>query len=155
MGILPPILALIIMVRKWKNIGKDPKGRGIIVPQYSVPKGVNPLLADVVLNERLQTKAISATILDLAIKGYLKLYEVEKKKLLKNSQEYELELIKPTSNLSLEEQKVITMLFPSANPGEKINLNDLKNKLYKDVKSEERHHYHQQKGNYQQPILRT
>lgn len=35
---LPGLIALLVMYRKWSKTGKDPKGRGVIVPQYDVPK---------------------------------------------------------------------------------------------------------------------
>ncbi len=132
---LPPFIAGVIMYRRWRAGGKDPEGRGVIIPQYSVPKEMNPILADVIINERLQTKSISATLIELCVKGYVKLYEVEKKKWLTKSEEYEVELIKDPSNLSSEQKKVVTMLFSQAAVGTKVNLNELKYKLHKEVKT--------------------
>ena len=37
--LIPPFTAFIIMYRKWKKFGKDPEGRGVIVPQY-VPQKI-------------------------------------------------------------------------------------------------------------------
>lgn len=131
----PIVLSLIFMISKWHKTGKDPKGRGTIVPEYSVPQSLNPLLADYILNEDLSTKAISASLLNLCVHGYVKLYEVEEKKLLSTTNEYQVELIKPVDTLSAQELKVVDMLFTNREIGKKVNLNDLKNKLYKETKS--------------------
>jgi uncharacterized membrane protein YgcG len=131
-----PTAAFVIMWRKWRAQGSDPKGRGTIIPRYTPPEGINPILADIVINERAETKAISATALELCIKRYLKLYEIKKDKLIGSKTEYELELVKDPSSLSTEEQKVLDVLF-SGNPsvGDKVNLSQQKNKLYGKVAS--------------------
>jgi uncharacterized membrane protein len=124
-----PIVTFIVMYKKWKKIGNDPKGKGIIVAQYFPQAGMNPLLANVILTEKLETKAVSATILDLCVRGYVKLYEVKNKK----QPRYELEFTKEAGALSLEEQSVVNMMFNGtgkANIGEKIDLTAKKNKLH-------------------------
>jgi uncharacterized membrane protein YgcG len=131
-----PGAAFLIMWRKWRSHGRDPKGRGIIIPEYAPPAGMNPVLADMVLNEQLSTKAISATALGLCVKKYLKLYEVKKDKLIGSKIEYELELTKDTKGLSAEEKKVIDILLGSgASVRDKVNLSEQKNKLYTQVDS--------------------
>ncbi len=133
-SVLLPLGIGVFMWKRWKHGGKDPEGRGTIVAQYAAPKELNPILADVILNERMQTKAISATLIGLCIKGYVKLYEVEKKKLLGgSSEEYEVELLKAPSDLQAEEQKVIMMIFSGDTVGSKVNLSTLQNKLYKEA----------------------
>lgn len=76
--ILPPIITFILMFRRWLKSGRDPKGKGLVVPEYLPPKKSNVLISDVVLNEKLRTLAISASIIELCILGYLKISEIEK-----------------------------------------------------------------------------
>lgn len=132
---LPSLVTGIFLYGKWKKTGKDPKGKGVIVPQYDVPQELNPVLADIILNERMQIKAISATLIDLCVQGYVKLYEVKKDKLIGSDTQYEVELIKATSSLSAESQKVVTMIFSGSTVGAKVNLSELKNKLYSQAQS--------------------
>lgn len=121
-----PIIAFVKAFRRWKINGRDAAGRGTIVPQYTQPKGISVLLAGVIQDERLQSRAVSACTIDLAIRGYIKIYQVDKKN-------YELELTKDSTDLQDEEQAVIKMLFgDGASTGQKISLKDKKD-LYTQV----------------------
>lgn len=132
-SVLLPIIVLIVVFNKWRQSGRDPKGKGIIVPQYKPQEGLNLLVSDVILNEQMRPLAISATILDLCIKGYLKVYEIKKKKLFKKSSEYELELTRLPTDLSAEEQKLVSILFTKLVVGSKINISEQENKLFTGV----------------------
>jgi hypothetical protein len=70
-----PIAVLIMMTAIWSRRGRDAKGRGTIVPEYAPPDGLKPAEIDVLLHNKLGNNAISATIIDLAIRGYLKIQE--------------------------------------------------------------------------------
>jgi uncharacterized membrane protein len=129
-AILPPIITLVFILRKWHQTGKDPKGKGLIVPEYKPPKDINPLLASLILSERLETKAISATLINLCVDGYVKIHEIKKDRLIGSKFEYEFELTKNTSNLPEEIQKVVKMIFDTNSVGTKINISLQKNKLY-------------------------
>jgi len=52
-------------------------GRGTIVPEYEPPKHLPPAMAEVIAKGHLSTKAWPATVVDLAVRGYL---TVEEKK---------------------------------------------------------------------------
>ena len=132
--VLPPLAALVVMLRLWRRYGRDPRSKHTVIAQYSPSKGMNPLLASLVLDEKLQPKAISATMLDLCIRGYLKLYEVKKDKLIGSSTHYEIELVHDdSSKLTQEESVVVGLLFPSRTVGTKVDLSSLANKLHTGV----------------------
>lgn len=128
--ILPPVIALVVTVRNWYTYGRDPKGKGTIIPRYTPPKDITLLDADVLLNERPEPKAISAQILDLAVRGYIKIYEEKEEKLFKDALDYTLELTKEPTDLRDHEREVVTMLF-GTNPhvGATVELNSLKSTL--------------------------
>lgn len=134
LGVLPPVLAFVLMFHKWRQHGKDPEGRGVIVPQYQPLEELNPIMSSVILRERMETKAVSATIIDLCVKGYLKLYEVEKKKLLGSSSDYELELLQYDAVLDQQAQAVINMLFSGHTVGSRVQLSNLSKTLYTAVR---------------------
>ncbi|MGH7241065.1 MAG: DUF2207 domain-containing protein, partial [Candidatus Saccharimonadales bacterium] len=64
------------------RMGRDAKGRGTIVPEYAPPDDLKPAEIDVILHNKLGNNAISATIIDLAIRKYIKIEEAETKGLL-------------------------------------------------------------------------
>ncbi|MCA9313059.1 DUF2207 domain-containing protein, partial [Candidatus Saccharibacteria bacterium] len=132
----PIILVSVFMYIKWRQIGKDADGRGVIVPQYCAEESMNPMLAEVILQERMSIKSISATIIHLCVSGYLKIYEIKKDKLIGSKKEYEVEIIKAPEGLSGETRKVVAMIFSNKiTPGSRTNLSDMKNKLYQEVSS--------------------
>jgi len=129
--IIPIPLTLFIMVGRWRRYGRDPQGRGVIIPEYLAPKNLTVLGAGALLSESSKPSHVSATILDLAIRGYLKIYEIKEKHFLGDKTSYELELLKAAADLTAEEQAVVALLFGStAATGTRVNLSDLKNKLY-------------------------
>lgn len=135
LSILLPVATLIFVVHKWTKEGRDSKGRGIIIPEYKAPKGMNPVLAEMVLTEKTSPKSITAAVLELSVLGYLKIHSSEKKKLFGKSEEYEIELVKKPTGLSKEMDEVFSSLFSSTNPGEKLNITQQQNKLYSKMKS--------------------
>ena len=147
-AVLLPLFTLLWIFIHWRKTGRDPKGKGVIVPQYSVPKEMNPVIASLIVHEEVQLKAISATLISLCVKGYLRMHEIEKKKLIGSKTQYELEIMKPLEGLSDEESKVAKMVFDADEVqsslegqrgavGRRINLStmDADSKLYLQVES--------------------
>src|SRR3989344_4108895 len=64
--------------RWWVTEGSQ-KGKGTIVPQYEPPENLRPAMAEVVTKEKLTNKGLTATIVDLAIRGFVKIEEDQKK----------------------------------------------------------------------------
>lgn len=131
-GLVPPGATIWLVARKWRQYGRDAKGRGIIVPQYTPPQELSVLESSEIIRQRFVASSISAQILDLAVRHYVKIYEVVEKKMLKDKTTYSVELIRSTNGLRTEEKAVLGMLFGD-NPqvGAKTDLSDLSNKLYK------------------------
>lgn len=128
---LPILGSSWFVFRRYRKYGKDPKGRGIIVPEYLPPKGFNSVTSETILKEVVTPKAVSAAILELAVKHYIVIYEIKKKKLFKDQTEFELELVKDPSDLPRELADVLSALFPGgAVIGARSKITDLKNKLY-------------------------
>lgn len=63
----------------WKN-GRDPKGKGTIMPYYTPPEGIAPAVMGVVYDERANLRDVSATVILLATKGYLEVEQLPEKK---------------------------------------------------------------------------
>ncbi len=127
-----PFIVLIVMFALWYTRGRDPKGKGTIIPIYEPPNGLRAMELGTIVDEKLDPKDISATIIQLAVGGYIKIREIEQKKLLGKKTDYELiKLKEPDTNLRDYEQMVMKGLFES---GTTSTVSGLKNKFYKHLK---------------------
>ncbi len=68
---LLPLLIFILMFRVWWTKGREPRGRGTVIAQYEEPSKLTPALMSALVEQKVPQKAITATILDLARRGYL------------------------------------------------------------------------------------
>jgi hypothetical protein len=75
---LLPLLALAVMYSLWRRYGRDPAGRGTIVVQYDPPDQLPPGMMGVIVDESSHQHDLAATIVDLAVRGYLKIVETER-----------------------------------------------------------------------------
>jgi uncharacterized membrane protein len=71
--LLFPVIALAVMYGLWRKFGKDP-AKGTLIPEYEPPQGLTPALTGAAMTEvRIPTETVSATIIDLARRGFLKI----------------------------------------------------------------------------------
>lgn len=128
-----PIVVFVFLFKHWWQYGRDPKLKGTIIAQYEPPKDLTPAEMAVIINQQLQPKDISATIIDLACRGYLKIIETLAKGIFTVKTDYHLikqkEFLKD-SNLKEHETLILTELFHNKN---EINIKDLKNKFYRSM----------------------
>lgn len=117
----------------WFRMGRDDKGRTIIVPQYDAPPELNPLVAGTLIDFKTENKDITATIIDLAIRHYIKIIETKKAvKFLPDTTTYKLVLQNADfSALSLVEAEILKALFTTQTIGEEVDLSEKASKLYK------------------------
>lgn len=142
-GFIVFVLAVFfVMFTYWFNNWRDPKGRGIIVPQYDVPDGLTPMEVDGIVNEGINSKSISAEIIYLATLGYIKIKQVEDVTLgIFKSTDYQLTYLNyTTDNLNNFDKIVLTSIFTNIDPSSggysgTIILSNLKNHFYKKIPS--------------------
>lgn len=128
---IPPIIAFAICFSKWRKTGRDPKGKGVIIAEYIAPKNLNVLSSAYILNQKLSSQAATAGIIELCIKGYLRINETKIKKLIGSKTDYEVEVVTDTSTVSAEQQLLLDALFDGKiAPGAKTQIAEQKNKLY-------------------------
>ncbi len=126
-----PGIVLLGMTWLWLVKGRDPRGRGTIVPEYNAPDNLTPLEMAVVLHEGGNIKkSISAEIIFLATQGHLKLEKLHEKFLFLSHTDYRLDRLESGAELSAADQKLMGALFAG---GESVALSDLKNKFYSAV----------------------
>lgn len=102
--LFPPII-LLILILYWFVFGRDPKGKGVIIAQYTSPTNLSPLESSIILTEKADPKMISTELISLAIKGYLN-FKIDKKNIL-------IERIKDyDENLSSLQKLIMNRFFP-------------------------------------------
>ncbi len=70
--ILIPIITFILMFRRWKKYGRDPK-TGPVVVSYEPPGDLTPIETGTLIDEVVDARDLTAEILNLALKGYIKI----------------------------------------------------------------------------------
>jgi len=126
--LLLPAFVFIYLYWRWYKYGRDPKGKGTIVAQYEAPDDLTPAEVGLVYNEKVQAKDMSAEIISLAIRGYMRINRTEKGLVFK-SPEYEFEKLKPGDDLSKDFDKELYDGFFKS--GDKVTLSDLRDNFYK------------------------
>ena len=74
------VLVLLYYLRSWLAVGRDPAA-GIMVPRWDAPDGLSPALVNYIDNKGFSGEgwtALSASLIDLAVKGYVVLEDLER-----------------------------------------------------------------------------
>jgi uncharacterized membrane protein len=112
--LLLPILVFAALTYLWYTRGRDPKGKGAYYPEYEPPDNLSPAEIGTIIDEKAQNRDISAEIINLAVRGYLKITRTEEKKFLSTQVDYTLERLKPGDDLENDFQKdLLRDLFES------------------------------------------
>ncbi len=127
-----PVIVFAIMFRLWYTKGKDPKGRGTIVPEYDAPDNLTPLEISAVLHEGARNQDISAQIIYLATKGFLRITRVEEKGLLFSHTDYTLTKLKKISEATNPiDIELLEALYIDDTGSQDLKISSLKNNFYK------------------------
>ena len=126
-----PIIIFVKVFREWAKKGKDTKINKTIIAQYEPPNNLSPAVIGVLIKQNIQIKEILATVINLAVRGYLRIKEEEKGFSIFKSKEYSFEKLKDYNDLKSFEKKILDALFKK---GDVVSTSDLKNKFYKEIK---------------------
>lgn len=101
-----------------------------VVVEYEPPENLRPAEIGVLMDEKADTLDVTATIIDLANRGFLMITELEKKWLF-GSKDYELHRTKTETDKLLKYEKLLLNgLFASK---QKIKVSELKTTFYDDL----------------------
>jgi uncharacterized membrane protein YgcG len=130
------LLSFIFMITLWYKRGRDPRVRQAITVMYEPPKYDNkvitPAEVGALIDEKLDPRDITSTIVGLAVKGYVKIEETKKEGLIMDTTDYYLSKVKePDENLSSFETKLMRSVFSDNTSG--LFVSELKNKFYKNL----------------------
>ncbi len=133
--LLIPVIVFVGMFRLWRKRGKDPQLAPIIT-RYEPPPSMTPAVLGTLVDGKPDMRDITATIVDLAVRGYLHIEESVSEGFLGidlfSSKEYRFKLVKPRSEwtgLRPHEVDLLEAMFGS--DGDAVSLSMLKNKFYK------------------------
>lgn len=75
LSILAVLGTLLYLLFYWFVTEKYKQGRGTVVPEYDPPQKLRPAMAEVIVKEGITAKAWPASVIDLAVRGYVKISE--------------------------------------------------------------------------------
>nr|WP_210267125.1 DUF2207 domain-containing protein [Agrobacterium tumefaciens] len=106
---------LLYYLRAWFAVGRDP-ARGVVVPRWDAPEGLSPALVNYVDNRGFSSAgwtALSASALDLAVKGYVVLEDLKNSIVIRRTEK------ESAANLPTGQK---TLLASIGGPGETLTI---------------------------------
>ncbi|MGC2022611.1 MAG: DUF2207 domain-containing protein, partial [Candidatus Sulfotelmatobacter sp.] len=128
-----PLVTLAVMLPLWWYKGRDPDPGMSVAPMYEPPAGISPAEAGTLLDDSIHPRDITSTIVDLAVRGFLKIEETDEKGLLFHNKDYIFHLLKPMpqwagESLAPHELLMLTNIFVGG--VSETRLSSLKNRFY-------------------------
>jgi uncharacterized membrane protein YgcG len=125
-----PFWTLAVMFTLWWYIGRDPDPGVSVAPMYEPPPDMSPAEAGTLLEDAVHPRDITCTLVDLAVRGFVKIEEVDDKGLVFHHKDYVFHLLKPMAewtDLVPHERVMLTNVFGEGN---ETRLSSLKNRFY-------------------------
>jgi uncharacterized membrane protein len=131
--LLLPLFVFFGMLWWWWTHGRDPR-RNAIAVQYEPPDNLSPGECGALVDNEAAMSDITATLVDLAVKGYLTIEQAEETHMLglSHNKEYTFHLRKPPAEWTAarpHEQEMLNALF-DAGATTDVRLADLQNHFY-------------------------
>jgi uncharacterized membrane protein len=126
-----PLVTLAVMFILWWYAGRDPDPGMSVAPMYEPPTGISPAEAGTLLDDRIHPRDITSTIVDLAVRGFIKIEETDDKGLLFHHKDYIFHLLQKRqdwSGLAPHERVMMENIFADDVPD--TRLSSLKNRFY-------------------------
>ena len=127
-----PLLVLLGMTWLWAARGRDPHPQRSRVVQYEPPDGLTPAELGALLDERVNPRDVTSTIVDLAVRGYLTIQPLETG--LFGHKDYQFTGVKPWHGAGLKphEEEMLKGVFGDStkSAGQTVKLSDLENMFY-------------------------
>jgi uncharacterized membrane protein len=125
-----PFWTLAVMFTLWWYKGRDPDPGISVAPMYEPPPDMSPAEAGTLLDDTIHPRDITCTLVDLAVRGFVKIEEVDDKGLVFHHKDYVFHLLKPRPEwrgLAAHENVMLENVFGNS---DEIRLSSLKNRFY-------------------------
>jgi hypothetical protein len=129
-----PLVTFVAMFVLWWYAGRDPDPGMSVAPMYEPPAGVSPAEAGTLLDDRIHPRDITSTIVDLAVRGFIKIELTDDKGLLFHHKDYIFHLLQKREDwqgLAPHERVMMENIFVGDDP--ETRLSSLKNRFYRAV----------------------
>jgi uncharacterized membrane protein len=129
-----PLAAFVAMFYLWWTRGRDPRLRPITA-QYEPPNQLTPGEVGTLVDNSADMRDVTASIVDLAVRGYIAIEEHQKDRMLglMHDKDYNFILQKDRSEwikLKPHEQTLLEGLFTVGTVGESVSMSSLENHFY-------------------------
>jgi len=131
---LLPVIVFFGYFLVWYRVGRDPGLTKSIMPRYEPPGDLRPSELGAVVDGRVDQRDTSALLVDLAVRGFLKIEETKESGWLFDSTSYTFHRKKTPSEWSglvPFERQMLDGLFSGGKSS--VGLNSLKNHFYRDL----------------------
>jgi len=126
-----PFWAFAVMFGLWWYKGRDPHAGLSVAPMYEPPEGLRPAEAGTLIDDSVDPRDVTAVLVDLAVRGYIKIVEAPHRGLLFSTKDYEFHLLKDRNawtDLNDYERAMLDKIY--AGGGTVTRLSDLRNHFY-------------------------
>ena len=132
--LIVPAMAFLLMLWLWYTRGRDPDV-GAIAVQYEPPDGLTPGEVGTLVDSRATMRDITATLVDLAVHGYIVIEERDQAHLLGlySQKEYVFHANKKSSELGALKPHELIFFAGLFDNGDQVTLSALQNKFYKNL----------------------
>jgi len=135
---LIPFIVFGMMFSLWRQKGRDPSPPVSVTVQYNPPevdgRVLSPAEVGTITDEKMDPRDITASIVNLAVKGFIQIEEQEEKILIFSKKDYYLKKLKPPDDtLTQFERDLMVALFPGGSEGRMVS--DMKNSFYRKIKN--------------------
>jgi uncharacterized protein (TIGR04222 family) len=130
-GFVLPILAFLVMLLLWRRRGRDDPSAIYAKYVSEPPSDLSPGLVGALVDEKVDTKEVIATIVDLARRGYMEITDTKQDGVFSKPESL-FTRTKPLDDLQGFEKKVAESLFDGKHP-DQVTTAQLKNHFYTHV----------------------
>jgi len=133
-----PLVVFPLAFKTWQKRGRDPK-EGSYVVRYEPVEGTSPAELGTLVDHTAHMPDITATLVDLAVRGFIRIEEITESHLfgLSKSTDYIIHIIRKRSewtSLKPHEQRYLEALSKAApRDGYVVKVSELKDKFYKSL----------------------
>jgi uncharacterized membrane protein len=125
-----PLWAFAVMFPMWWMKGRDPDPGMSVAPMYEPPEKMGPAEVGTLIDDSVDARDITSVLVDLAVRGYVKIVETQHKGFLSSTKDYEFHLLKDPSqwnDLTDYERAMLQQVFAG---GQVTLLSSMRNHFY-------------------------